>query len=218
MSFTLLSHNLRATLDTINTNSAFLSSAQVYPNPHIPGTKSEMMLNYLLRKKIDPSAEDWVAEARRLGSGIGKESEDDAEDGQTRKDPDAMVAEGESKADLLSPAELKECWKWALPVVNKLTQKLVDAGSLPDFSFEEQQNGVESVVTGLRRKLWEDESESEGDEDGEDKMEGVEKAKKTEDKVEMAKPMMPMDSMFKFMSTGSLPSSTPGNSQVQGGR
>ncbi|KAL9083993.1 MAG: hypothetical protein Q9165_008269 [Trypethelium subeluteriae] len=193
--------DLKSIQDVIANNSAFLSSAQIYPNPHFPAQAQEAMLHMLLRKKLDPSAEDWIAEGQKEGLRIGNEDEDVDEEDETMEEGEGQERKG--KMEALGPAELKELWSWAGPTENEMARKMLDEETLNDFTFEEQERGVEHIVTGIKRKLWESESEDEDDE--REKMVGVEKNPKTEEKVvEPPKPMLTMDTLFRYMSTGKL--------------
>ena len=174
------------------------------------------MLQMLLRKKLDPTAEDWTSDGRNVGSRIGSE-EDDAhiDDGEDIAIENGDETAGGEKQAKLNRAELRELWSWAGPTENEMARKMLDEETLNDFTFEEQELGVENVVTGIRRKLWE--SDDEDDEDEEGKMEGIEKPPKTEEKAtESPKPVMPMDTIFKYMSTGKLPTTNgAASSQIQ---
>ncbi|KAF2229579.1 hypothetical protein EV356DRAFT_455560 [Viridothelium virens] len=210
-SFVLLSQSLKSIQDVIANNSAFLSSAQVYPNPHFPAQTQEAMLHMLLRKKLDPSAEDWIAEGQKEGSRIGHEDED-AEEDEAMEDGEGQARKG--RKAILASTELKELWSWAGPTENEMARKMLDEETLNDFTFEEQERGVEHIATGIKRKLWESDSEDEDDEGG--KMVGVEKNPKTEEKaVEPPRPVLPMDTIFRYMSTGKLTVANVAISQVQ---
>lgn len=67
-----------------------------------------------------------------------------------------------------------ELWNWAGRAANELARQHEWGG---DFTLAEREAGVENVVTGLRRKLVETDSEdggsSEGDDENDVKMEDV---------------------------------------------
>ena len=201
--------------DALSNNSAFLSSAHVYPNPHFPAQTQELVLQMLLRKKLDPTTEDWVLEGRKKGARMESEEDDtDTENEQDILPEDRKDEIMQHQSVKLTRAELNELWSWAGPIENEMARKMLDEETLNDFTFEEQQQGVENVVTGLRRKLWE--SDSEDEEDEEIQMTGVEQAPKAEEKpVEPTRPMMPMDTIFRFMSTGKLPTANDPPQHIQ---
>lgn len=114
------------------------------------------MLSQLVRTKLEPRVEDWVARGRGVGEGVGKSD-----------------VGGEKSESLLSDGELKELWSWA-PIEANEEARRRDWGG--DFTLEEREVGVKSVVTGLRRKLDEgggEESSEEEDEEDEDTAAGV---------------------------------------------
>ncbi|KAI7140958.1 hypothetical protein KC352_g29486, partial [Hortaea werneckii] len=84
-------------------------------------------------------------------------------------------------------------------------------GSL--FTMAEQEDGIENVKTGLRRKLFEDDSDEEEDDDGEEKGD----MKMDEDRppeklapppepgVDPSLPPMRLETVLRFITTGALP-------------
>lgn len=94
------------------------------------------MLGQLLRKKLEPGVEDWVAKGKEIG-------EQGAREEKTRQD-------------------IMELWTWAGMAANELARGHQWGG---DFTQEEFEGGLENVVTGLRRQLnWEEEDEDEDEE------------------------------------------------------
>jgi len=89
---------------------------------------------------------------------------------------------------------------------------LEDDGAFEDdFTIAEREAGIDSVVTGLRRKLDEGEG-GDGDEDGDESMameDVVPNANGESNAVEAgtdpALPAIPLDGMLRFMSNGVLP-------------
>ena len=215
-SLVLLSQNLKSIQDVVSNNSAFLSSAHVYPNPHFPAQTNEAMLQMLLRKKLGPSAEDWIVEGRRDAFRIRSTDEDaDAAEDKGRTIPDDRKSTSEGRTAKLDSIELRELWSWAGPTENEMARKMLDEETLNDFTFEEQEQGVENVVTGVRRKLWESDSEDEEDEDEGSRMEGVEKAPQAAERAVTPKSTVPMDAVFRYMSTGNVSAINATVSQIQ---
>lgn len=103
------------------------------------------MLEQLLRTKLDPRVDDWVARGRDGGQ--------------------KALREG-----ALSETQLAELWEWA-PVEANAEARRRDWGG--DFTLEEMDEGVKGVVTGLRRRLDEGgEEDEEMEEDAEEEGEG----------------------------------------------
>lgn len=62
--------------------------------------------------------------------------------------------------------QLEELWEWAGPEANRIAREDIGAEGWDDvFTLAESEAGIENVVTGLRRKLWESEGEESDDDD-----------------------------------------------------
>lgn len=175
------------------------------------------MLNQLMRTKLEPRVEDWVA----YGRTVGNEAVQHQHQHQHQHQEGGLVQ--------LTGEELDELWHWA-PVEANMEARRRNWGG--DYTLEEKQAGFKTVVTGLRRKLNEnvlageeegdedDEEEEEGEEgEGGDEMEivGVHKRRGSEG-VEFeispesahvpSKPLshaLPLDDVFRYMMTGAPP-------------
>ena len=137
-------------LETYNQHAALLRQAHAYPLTSYPGHTHEALLGQLLRKKLEPGAEKWI------------------EDHTT---PPTTEAGQGMKAE-----DLRELWQWAGPTSQRIIGPMLeeDGAFGDDFTIAEREDGVENVVTGLRRKLdGESEDEDEEDEEGGEKMEDV---------------------------------------------
>ncbi|CZT23195.1 uncharacterized protein RCC_08905 [Ramularia collo-cygni] len=55
-----LAGTLQNTAQVLASNRSLFSSAHAYPNASFPGLTQEALLQQLLRKKMDPKAEDWM--------------------------------------------------------------------------------------------------------------------------------------------------------------
>lgn len=129
----------------------------VFPLPSYPGRTQEALLGQLLRKKLEPEVEDWVAEGRQVAEEAG-------------------MGDEETRSGML------ELWSWAGMAANELARGHEWGG---DFTMEEREGGVENVVTGLkRRRRGEDEEEDEEEEEGEEGV-GDDEEEGAEDKMEV---------------------------------
>lgn len=135
------SSNLSATLQNLATALAsqrsLLSSAHAYPTSTFPGLTQEAFLQQLLRKKMDPKAEDWM-------------------DRELEKHPGNV-------------ADRRELWQWAGGVVKEMRTDLEDGLWGDYFTVQERESGIKDVQTGIKRPLWDSESEDDEEEgEGED--------------------------------------------------
>lgn len=173
----------------------------VYPTHEFPGHTEADLLGLLLRKKLEPNVEDWATEARKL-------------------------ATEQPRSGALTHSALQHLWSWAGPAANAQARKHTWGGN---YTLDEVEMGVESVVTGLRRKLTvdRDEESEEEDDDGraveaggdDDEMEivavrrtnmgdGVEfdLAKASRHPTpEAASAALPLNDTFRFLMTGVAP-------------
>ncbi|KAI7359395.1 hypothetical protein KC320_g446 [Hortaea werneckii] len=184
--------NLARAQDAMNEFGAFFRAAHAYPLPSYPGHEKEMMLGMLMRKKLDPKTDDWVT--------------------QYSKSPETMQESGEvSKVNM---DDLRDLWDYAGPAENGIAREMLENdafGSL--FTMAEQEDGIENVKTGLRRKLFEDDSDEEEDEDGEEKgdmkmdedRQPEKLAPPPEPGVDPSLPPMRLETVLRFITTGALP-------------
>ncbi|KAK5012695.1 putative RNA polymerase II mediator complex component Med8 [Cryomyces antarcticus] len=201
-SASLIAVNLKGLLDQLQTNHAFLAAAHSYPLPSFPGRAQEGLLNQLQRKKLEPSVEDWLEQCR------------------TAAVPFTANVNGDSLNDeqepaLLGEADLASLWEWAGPEENGIAREM-DWGD--DYTIAERKDGVENVVTGLKRKLDDDDEEEEEIEgnDGDEKMEDIRPP--AIQPPEPSKPMMALEDILRFMSTGAEPRATAAASLSTGQR
>ncbi|KAI5306231.1 mediator of RNA polymerase II transcription subunit 8 [Ascosphaera atra] len=151
----IISNNLNSISQHLSDNSALLSSLVAYPTPDFPGRTEAGVLSQLMRTKLEPYAEDWVAKGRALGGGTGAVT-------------NHTVEGGDKGAGGLSGEELTELWHWAPIQANMMARERNWGG---DYTREEKEMGLENVVTGLRRPLNDDSDEEEDEEDDEDEEE-----------------------------------------------
>lgn len=167
------------------------------------------MLQQLMRTKLDPRVEDWVARGRIAGT---ESSPSTLDFSRTIPNPSAAV---NTSTKQLSEPELKELWEWAPVEANQEARQRNWGGH---YTLEEREAGIQNVVTGLRRQLEDDdasEDEDEGDEDeGEDEMEVVGVHRKSSGGIEFdiaphharaVEPVVPLDTILRYMTTGHMP-------------
>lgn len=162
----------------------------VFPLSNYPGTTQEALLNQLLRKKLEPGVEDWVAKGLDTARKAGMEQE------SVRN-------------------EFLELWSWAGVAANELARGHEWGG---EYTKEEREIGIENIMTGLRRGLNEDEEDEEAEIE-EDEMEfsddkiksqvlaGQENGKDADGipaPSETGNPL-PLEQILKFMATGVEP-------------
>lgn len=180
---TIISQNLLSISQHLSTHHDFFASIAVYPLPEFPGRAEENLLGQLLRKKLEPNVEDWVDQGRRIANEVR-----------------------ERKQNGLNEEGLGELWDWAGRAANEEARRR-EWGD--DFTLEEREMGTENVLTGLRRKLDQDDEESDEDEKGpSDEMDIDRKPDQAADGHKPShayRPPLPLDDILRFMSTGAEP-------------
>ncbi|KAJ9605106.1 mediator of RNA polymerase II transcription subunit 8 [Cladophialophora chaetospira] len=195
----LINNNLQAIATQLSEDSSTLRATVAFPTPLFPGTKSQNVLETLMRTKLEPNIEDWVKEGENINAQ------------QRKRSPRG-----------LSDADRDSLWQWAPGEANAWARKQTWGG---DFTRAETLRGVENVVTGLRRELVEP-PEDEGEDDGvdeDDEFEGSDSEDEEGDAMDVEKPQpkpetkpatptqirtvlpanqMSLSSIHKFMTTG----------------
>jgi mediator of RNA polymerase II transcription subunit 8, fungi type len=136
----LISNNFQAISLQLADADIFRSTV-AFPTPQFPGASKPVILETLLRTKLEPDIEDWVKEGESLAA-------------QQRK----------TSFRGLSDEDRNSLWEWAPSAANSAARKQTWGG---DYTRAEQQSGIENVVTGLQRQLVEP-PEDDGDEGPED--------------------------------------------------
>ncbi|KAJ5225255.1 hypothetical protein N7468_006480 [Penicillium chermesinum] len=213
---TIISNNLVSVSEHLSDHRDLLSSLVAYPGPDYPGRTQAGILEQLLRTKLDPRVEDWVARGRAAGSGSTPASAFTTSDAASVPAPSALAA---NDFKPLSDAELAELWAWAPVEANQEARRRNWGGN---FTLEEREAGIENVVTGLKRQLEDDEGDEEdeeeegdGDAEGEDEMEIVGVRRRSgAGTVEFdvaaphhhkAEPVVPLPEILRYMTTGRMP-------------
>ncbi|KAJ5810252.1 uncharacterized protein N7503_002470 [Penicillium pulvis] len=199
----IISNNLISVSKHLSEHSDLLSTLVAYPGPEYPGRTQANTLEQLLRTKLDPRVEDWVARGRVAGTD------------PTQAPVFNMTAENKP----LSEAELSELWEWAPFEANQEARRRNWGGN---FTLEEREGpgGIQGVVTGLKRQLEDDEGDSDeeedDDEEGEDEMEviGVHRKSGGGSGLEYdiavhhahaVEPVVPLGEILRYMTTGRMP-------------
>jgi len=188
---------------TMNEHRHFLQAAHAYPLPTFPGHEKEGMLQMLMRKKLEPSADEWVTTYSQARSGNER---------QIGVKGTSIQGNGQHGASQLQPDDLRDLWAWAGQTANGIAMEFVDALE-DDYSIAERQGGLEHVVTGLKRDLdadSEDDEEADANEADENvKMEDAmpihAPPKGPEKEMDPSRPPLPLDVLLKFMTTGQVP-------------
>jgi len=154
----LLYHNLDSLHKVLAGAQPLLANAHVYPLPSYPGRTQEDLLTQLLRKKLQPQVEDWIANGERHAA---NNTIDPNHTNGSSADPTA------SEPQPMSTTQMTDLWKWAAQEGNRIGSEMGEEAFDDVFTFEEHELGIENVVTGLRRKLWDSDDEDDDDEQGE---------------------------------------------------
>ncbi|KAI1964873.1 mediator of RNA polymerase II transcription subunit 8 [Ophidiomyces ophidiicola] len=206
---TIISNNLLSISQLLTEQQGLLASIVAYPTPEFPGRTESTILHQLLRTKLEPRVEEWVARGRAVAKNNTASSQLQAQDG--------------NESARLSVDQLLSLWHWA-PVEANMEARQRDWGG--DYTLEEREMGIMNVITGLSRKLDEgDEEEDDDDEDEDiagDDMEvivgaharaggapGVEFDIARGSSHTPPKPMapgLPLEDVFRYMTTGATPS------------
>lgn len=164
-----------ALLEAFKESKQLLNQAHPYPRPNFPGRTHESMATQLTRKKMVPWVEDWIADGVKHAAGPEAEIKGDAAD--TR-----LVGEGG-----MTGQQMDQLWDWAGPAGGRI--------------------GKEVLTGEVDEEEGEDEDDEDEEEDEEGAIDGVENAgadKKTETAPPI-RPMMPLEDILRFVSTGVAP-------------
>jgi mediator of RNA polymerase II transcription subunit 8 len=203
-----LGSNLQNLAATLSSQRQLFSTQHAYPLGSFPGHAQGPLLEQLLRKKLDPRAEDWISES--LFS--------------NKKARDGKVTGQDGSSIALSAEDTTALWSWAGTATSEMRMEMEDAGSFrDDYTLAERQAGISSVVTGIRRKLGRDlDSEDEDEDNDEDEDEDENMEVKDEEMKDghdaedgavtiasregfnVALPPIPLDTLLRF-ATGSNP-------------
>lgn len=202
----IISGNFDGLLEVVNSHKALFDHLAVFPLPEFPGRTQEGLLGQLLRKKLEPGVEDWVAKS---------------------------LEEGKAKKPLAVAADQEELCDFAYSFCG---QQIRSRAWGANFTLEESAQGIENVNTGLKRKLYDNSAPpTEGDEEGSEKESDEEAAEDDGGEMELVdihrkpsgvgveievrkdtegkmanlreRPPMPLAEQLKYLTTGMLPRS-----------
>ncbi|KIW42356.1 uncharacterized protein PV06_05916 [Exophiala oligosperma] len=157
----LISNNLQQIAAQLSEYQDLFKSTVAFPLPQFPGKERAFILETLLRTKLEPNIEDWIEEGGKIAAGQAKDSHSG-----------------------LSAQERSALWQWAPGAANREARRQKWGA---DYTLEEKQRGIATVVTGLQRELIEppdDEGDDEGDEEEEEE-EYEESEEEDEDKMDV---------------------------------
>ncbi|EFR05398.1 RNA polymerase II transcription subunit 8 mediator [Nannizzia gypsea CBS 118893] len=202
---TIISNNLLTIAQLLHEHRDLFTSLVVYPTPTFPGRTESSMLNQLMRTKLEPRVEDWLAHGRS----VGKEAlELSSGDQQKLTISNASTFESDANTQRLSREDLQALWEWA-PIEANMEARRRNWGG--DYTIEEKEAGLSNVITGLTRKLNENVEGAAGrdfdESDDEDEvMEGTgEETKPSAALLTKESTTMPLDDFFRYMMTGAEP-------------
>jgi mediator of RNA polymerase II transcription subunit 8 len=195
----LLAADLQQLQTIFDANRGFLTAAHPYPHAAFPGHSHEIVLQQLLRKKAEPTVEDWV---------------------EDNLNPNRVVKWDNGRDTGLKEDEQMELWAFAKPTSAQTAGHMYSSGAFDyEYTLAEKETGVDSVVTGLKRKLnknmendedddMDDEDEEMGDTTVEDVMPGVKPASDPFGDmkgIDQSKPALAVEVWLKFMSVMAMP-------------
>ncbi|CZR66491.1 uncharacterized protein PAC_16392 [Phialocephala subalpina] len=117
----VVGNNVQSVTELLHKHADLLNRTVVFPSTNFPGRTQEGLLTQLLRKKLEPQVETWVEEGRTKG--------------QTEE------TGGKSEEEFLLSAR-----DW---FTGRAAKYAGEEASL-EYTFDEIENGVENVNTGLK--------------------------------------------------------------------
>ncbi|KAL2261447.1 hypothetical protein VTK26DRAFT_4164 [Humicola hyalothermophila] len=167
----ILQHNIQSIQDISNENADLFQRIAIHPSTNFPGRTQEHILLQLLRKKLEPSVEHWVEEARETaraaGLDPGKLSSGTPVGGANGYHDDDY---GLDQEDDIPSDPFNEQWADIRDAFQESLHEYVTVQVKKKYTVEEQAMGIENVRTGLKRDLEESDDEYE-DEDEEEEEE-----------------------------------------------
>ncbi|KAL8633192.1 hypothetical protein Q9189_001092 [Teloschistes chrysophthalmus] len=178
---TLLSTHLSTLATHLTTTSPLLASLTITPTPTFPPSQEDL-LGQLLRKRLEPGVEGWVAE----GLARGDANRDRPRDGMGGVAGREGMAMGMGREGM-GQDDWKELWEWAPLAANEVAKE--GEWLVGEWTPEEKARGVHLQEGGGDG----DRGEGEGDEDMEDE---------EDDDEDDEEDGMKLEEVLRFMSTG----------------
>lgn len=182
----IISQNLSSVCTHLSTHAPLLASMATFPLASYPGATQEGLLCQLLRKKLEPEVEDWVARGRRAAEEAG------LEDGETKR-------------------EMLELWSWAGVAANELARGH-EWGGEGEGEEEEEVGGVGEEEEGEGEGegdemdgVKKEEEQEEQEETGETKAKTPSSSSSSAAAPPPPALPLPLDDVLKFLMTGVEP-------------
>ncbi|KAM5468321.1 mediator of RNA polymerase II transcription subunit 8 [Microsporum audouinii] len=202
---TIISNNLLTISHLLHEHRDLLSSLVVYPTPAFPGKTESAILNQLMRTKLEPRVEDWLAYGRSVGREALEQPGSDQQ--KLTVTGNTSTSETDNKIHRLSGEDLQALWEWA-PIEANMEARRRNWGG--DYTIEEKEAGISNVITGLTRKLNENVEGAAGrdfeeSEDEDETMETGDETKPDAARHSRDHHTIPLDDFFRYMMTGAEP-------------
>ncbi|KAK0268763.1 mediator of RNA polymerase II transcription subunit 8 [Friedmanniomyces endolithicus] len=226
--------NIAAVQDTLEKHREFLTSLHAYPLPSFPGHTHEALLQNLLRKKLDIAPEDWVAQYSKPRSQHNAESAREIRGDDTTDTADyeglwsQVAKESVPRArTFVKDGAFRDAYTIAersAGVATMTTGLKRDVRKLPKDGKPHRQSPLFDLLGFKTMALEVEDGEDDEDfEDDDERADDDEKEEEDEDVhmkdvmpehggeeipepgVDTTLPSMPMETMLRFMTTGTLP-------------
>lgn len=183
----VLQQNMASLNEVMTQHADLFRRIVVHPDPSFPGRTEEQVLTSLLRKKLEPDVEQMAEKARDKAEARGislksfdvkKPTRNDDDDDDEDDDEDSDNGDSDDEGDMFDgprqPYGLGDIWYDARGwCINQITT-FIQEEAAQNYTKAEREQGVESVRTGLKRSLDEededDDDEDEEEDDDENKM------------------------------------------------
>jgi len=134
----LLLRNITSLLQATTTHSDVLRSLHSYPLPKFPGQSQDGLLQSLLRKKREPSVDDWIIE------GLGYASQF-CDMGEFQEE----ISTSQTK-DGLDEEAISELWEWAGPAENDIGRHLLNPQGSEEEDEEDEEDEDEDADIAMK--------------------------------------------------------------------
>ena len=174
----IIAQHLSSLSQHLGAHAELFDAMAVFPTAQFPGRAQEGLLGQLLRKKLEPDVEDWEEAGRRKARLTTTTTTTGGDGKNSGNDNNLDGASVHQHPFRPASREVGELWRWAGIAANEQARKHTWGGN---YTLAEREGGVENVVTGLRRKLPDDEADDEDEEDEDEDEDGEEEQGKQRD-------------------------------------